>query len=233
MCWKIIINNFFLKLQSAFLVISNDNSFRVLFDKTALIYFCQENIFALEMASPGNRHGANCIGTLSFPTAAIGHDNAVSRNIGSQLNKQTINFTNHYTCVTIHSTENCTVMQTVSQKTATNIFMNKSQQILIIFGIQNSEEIWPFTKLSVRQVRHDLNLFQIESHKNFKWNLKSNRDLLNRIFTIQIESPNVLESWFLNPNRDWDSPITGQYMVNVFFDTQSNLITSSSLGSIF
>ena len=25
------------------------------------------NILALEMASPGNRHHVNCIGTLSFP----------------------------------------------------------------------------------------------------------------------------------------------------------------------
>ena len=28
------------------------------------------NILALEMASPGNRHCANCIGTLSFPVTA-------------------------------------------------------------------------------------------------------------------------------------------------------------------
>jgi len=27
------------------------------------------NILALEMASPGNRHCVNCIGTLSFPVA--------------------------------------------------------------------------------------------------------------------------------------------------------------------
>jgi len=27
------------------------------------------NILAFEMASPGNRHCANCIGALSFPTA--------------------------------------------------------------------------------------------------------------------------------------------------------------------
>jgi len=39
---KIIINNIinvFFKLQSAFLVIANHNSFRVLFDKIASVYF--------------------------------------------------------------------------------------------------------------------------------------------------------------------------------------------------
>ena len=39
------------------MVISNRNSFRVLFDKIA----------SVEMASPTNRHCVNCIGTLSFP----------------------------------------------------------------------------------------------------------------------------------------------------------------------
>jgi len=29
------------------------------------------NILALEMASQGNRHCANCIGTLSFPIPAV------------------------------------------------------------------------------------------------------------------------------------------------------------------
>jgi len=39
----------------------------VLFDKNAFVYFIK-NIFilALETASPGNQHCANCIGTLSF-----------------------------------------------------------------------------------------------------------------------------------------------------------------------
>jgi len=29
------------------------------------------HILALEMASPGNQHCANCIGTLSFPTVLL------------------------------------------------------------------------------------------------------------------------------------------------------------------
>jgi len=36
---KIIAINSFFKLQSAFLIISNHNSFRVLFDKIASVYF--------------------------------------------------------------------------------------------------------------------------------------------------------------------------------------------------
>jgi len=51
-------------------VISNHNSFRVLFDKIASVYFLSEKyiyILALKMASPGNRHFANCSGILSFP----------------------------------------------------------------------------------------------------------------------------------------------------------------------
>jgi len=62
---KIIIND-----ALGILVISNHNSFRVLFDKIASVYILFEkyiNILALEMASPGNRHCANCIGTFSFP----------------------------------------------------------------------------------------------------------------------------------------------------------------------
>jgi len=45
------------------------NSFRVLFDKIAsyILFEIYINILALEMASPGNRHCANCIGALSFP----------------------------------------------------------------------------------------------------------------------------------------------------------------------
>ena len=52
------------------MVISNHNSFRVLFDKIVSVYFIWKiylNILALEMAIPGNQHRANCIGTLSFP----------------------------------------------------------------------------------------------------------------------------------------------------------------------
>ena len=52
------------------LVISNHNSFRVLFDKNCFrIYYLKDILIflALEMACPGNRHCANCIGTLLFP----------------------------------------------------------------------------------------------------------------------------------------------------------------------
>jgi len=69
---KIIINrpntvNLFLKTAIIILVISNDNSFRVLFDKNCFRIFYLKNafVFALKMASPGNRHYANCIGALS------------------------------------------------------------------------------------------------------------------------------------------------------------------------
>jgi len=48
-------------------MISNHNSFRVLFDKIAFVFEKRIYILALEMASPGNKHCANCIGTLSFP----------------------------------------------------------------------------------------------------------------------------------------------------------------------
>jgi len=53
------------------LVISNHNSFRVLFDKL-LPYLDLKKIYyilALEMASPGNKYCLNCIGTLSFSIA--------------------------------------------------------------------------------------------------------------------------------------------------------------------
>ena len=55
------------------MVISNHNSFRLLFDKIASIYFIWKiyYIFALEMASPGNLHWANCIGALSFPIGTV------------------------------------------------------------------------------------------------------------------------------------------------------------------
>jgi len=48
------------------LLISDHNSFRVLFDR---IFYLKKYIYylALEMASPGNQHCASCIGTLSFP----------------------------------------------------------------------------------------------------------------------------------------------------------------------
>ena len=60
---KITINDtikiYFFKTVISILVISNHNSFRMLFDKIASAYFGGENIFtflALEMASPGNQH---------------------------------------------------------------------------------------------------------------------------------------------------------------------------------
>ena len=48
------------------MVISNHSSFRVLFDKIASVSLFEKyiNILELEMASPGNRHCANCIGAL-------------------------------------------------------------------------------------------------------------------------------------------------------------------------
>ena len=47
------------------------NGFPVLCDEIASVYLFEKYIYmlALEMASPGNRHCANCIGTLSFPVA--------------------------------------------------------------------------------------------------------------------------------------------------------------------
>ena len=52
------------------LVISNHNSFRVLFDRIASVYSIWKKyfyIFALEMASPGNQHCANCVGHTFVP----------------------------------------------------------------------------------------------------------------------------------------------------------------------
>jgi len=58
-----------LKTEISILVISNHNSFRVLFGKNCFRIFSLKSfyILALEMASPGNQHCATCIGTLSFP----------------------------------------------------------------------------------------------------------------------------------------------------------------------
>jgi len=75
---KIIINstiNLLFKTAISILAISNRNSFRVLFDKIAFVYFGRKKyiyILALETASPGNRHCASCIGTLSFPVYTPG-----------------------------------------------------------------------------------------------------------------------------------------------------------------
>ena len=53
------------------LLISNYNTFRVLFNETASIYFIWKIYvyFSIENASQGNQHCANCIGTLLFPIA--------------------------------------------------------------------------------------------------------------------------------------------------------------------
>jgi len=72
---EIIINDtIFFKTGISISVISNHNSFRecclikllpyVLFEKCI-------NILALEVASPGNRLCANCIGALSFPVGCV------------------------------------------------------------------------------------------------------------------------------------------------------------------
>jgi len=51
-------------------LISNRNSFRVLFDEIASVHFIWKKyiyILALKMVSPGNQHCVHFIGTLSFP----------------------------------------------------------------------------------------------------------------------------------------------------------------------
>jgi len=49
--------------------ISNHNSFRVMFDKIASVYFIEKyiNILALEWPAQGTSYFASCICTLSFP----------------------------------------------------------------------------------------------------------------------------------------------------------------------
>ena len=62
------------------MVISNRNSFQVLFDKIASVYFFWKiyNILALEMTGPGNRHCASCIGTLSVSLSALLYPTSLS-----------------------------------------------------------------------------------------------------------------------------------------------------------
>jgi len=73
------------------LVISNNNSFRVLFDKNAFIYLLEKYMYilALEMASRGNQHCASCIGTLSFPiwacTRLCAHTRVSTRSVDVPL----------------------------------------------------------------------------------------------------------------------------------------------------
>jgi len=72
---KIIINNttiIFSWSEIGILVISSHIRFWVLFDKIDFVCFSWKYIYilAFEMASPGNPHCVNCIGTLSFPVLA-------------------------------------------------------------------------------------------------------------------------------------------------------------------
>ena len=68
---KITLNDtiFFYWTAISISVISNHNSFRVPFDKIASVYFIWKMYlyFGIGNGQPRNRHGANCIGTLSFP----------------------------------------------------------------------------------------------------------------------------------------------------------------------
>ena len=65
---KIMINDtvkfFFLNCNQHF---GNFNSFQVLFDIITSVFLFEKCIISLEMVGPGNRHCANCIGTVSFP----------------------------------------------------------------------------------------------------------------------------------------------------------------------
>ena len=56
------------------MLLSNHTSFRVLFDKSAPYALFEKYIYilAVKMASPGNQHCADCIGTLSFPVRSCG-----------------------------------------------------------------------------------------------------------------------------------------------------------------
>jgi len=60
---------FFFKLQSAFWPFQTVTVSECRLIKLLPCIFFEKNIYilALEMASTGNRHCANCIGTLSFP----------------------------------------------------------------------------------------------------------------------------------------------------------------------
>jgi len=61
----------FFKTAISILVISNHNSYGVLFDKLLPYILFEKYIYilALETARPENQHCANCIGTFSFPAA--------------------------------------------------------------------------------------------------------------------------------------------------------------------
>jgi len=65
----IIFRKFVLKLQSAVCQFQTVTVFDCSFIKLLPYVLLEKyiNIFALEMASPGNRHCASCISVLSFP----------------------------------------------------------------------------------------------------------------------------------------------------------------------
>ena len=68
------INLSFFETAIGISVISDHNSFRVLFDKIPFVYILFEKyiyILTLKMASSGNPHCAICIGTLSFPIKTL------------------------------------------------------------------------------------------------------------------------------------------------------------------
>jgi len=77
----------FLLTAISTLLISNCNSFQVLFDNIVPYYILFEKyicILALEMASPGNQHCANCIGTLSFPIPPLHYSFLIPQEHGWQ-----------------------------------------------------------------------------------------------------------------------------------------------------
>jgi len=63
-------NEFLFLTANSILVTSNHNSFRVLFDNVASVFYIWKNILIFyhwKWAADGNQHCANCIGALSFP----------------------------------------------------------------------------------------------------------------------------------------------------------------------
>jgi len=63
-------NNFFFKLQSAFWKFQTVTVSEWCLTKLLpyILFEKYVNILALEVASPGNRHCVNCVGTLSLPS---------------------------------------------------------------------------------------------------------------------------------------------------------------------
>jgi len=77
-------NKFIFLTAMSILVISNHSSTRLLFLQKRFRTLSENctYILALEMASPGNEHCANCIGTLSFPIACVGREKQTRSNHG-------------------------------------------------------------------------------------------------------------------------------------------------------